>query len=172
MQRSLFCLLLAILLASCTHSADVAAARTPDSSPAGDLQYLVGSWLATGEDPRTGTTFTMPYRVEPVLGGTWLSGSATAPDLGLEIRDLWGRDPATGEIVRTIFQSNGNYGTVRSPGWDGEVLRLAGEVSTKDGLVQVRETITRVGPSEFRAVWEALLGGKWTVYSIERVVRQ
>ena len=137
-----------------------------------DLQYLVGSWTATGEDPGTGSTFTMPYRVEPVLGGNRLSGSATAPDLGLEIRDLWGRDPATGEIVRTIFQSNGNYGTVRSPGWDGDVLRLEGEVSSKDGLVRVRETITRVAPSEFRAVWEALLDGKWTVYSIERVTRR
>ena len=114
----------------------------------------------------------MPYRVDPVLGGTWLAGAAASAELGIEVRDFWGHDPETGEIVRTIFQSNGNYGTVRAPGWEGDVLRLSGEVRTKDGVIEVRETITRLGPTEFRAVWEAVLGGKWTVYSVERLTRQ
>jgi hypothetical protein len=34
-------------------------------------------------------------RLEPILGGAWIAGTAASPQLGLEIRDMWGRDEAS-----------------------------------------------------------------------------
>jgi len=60
---------------------------------------------------------------------------------------------------------------VRSAGWQGETLVLEGEVRAPSGTVRVRETITRVGANELRAVWEALQDGAWSAYSEERLTR-
>lgn len=136
------------------------------------LRFFAGRWLATARDPGTGRSFTLRYEVTPVLGGAWLSGAGESPELGIQVRDMWGRDPATGEIVRVIFQGDGTHGTVRSPGWRGDTLRFEGEVQAGDGVQRVRETITRLGPDEFDALWEAMIDGSWTPYSDEHLVRQ
>jgi hypothetical protein len=136
------------------------------------LQYFVGSWLAEAKDPSTGKSFSLTYRVEPVVGGAWITGHAEAPELGIRSRDMWGRDPRTGEIMRVIFNGNGAYATVRSKGWNGDTLVLEGDSHGKTGTLRLRETITRLSPSEFRAVWEALRDGQWKAYSIERVTRR
>lgn len=68
-----------------------------------------------------------------------------------------------------MFDSSGTFGTVRSKGWEGERLELEGEATS---ALRVRETITRVGPDELHATWEALLDGTWTAYSVERLRRE
>lgn len=136
-----------------------------------DLAFFAGNWSAAVEDPRNGERSTLTYRVEPVLNGEWLAGYGHSPELKLTMRDMWGRDPISREIFRTIFDSQGIYGVVRSAGWNGDVLVLEGEARTDQGAVPVRETITRTGPSTFRAVWEMRTGDAWVTYSIEELTR-
>jgi hypothetical protein len=136
-----------------------------------DLAWFVGSWTASAEDPASGRSFRMTYRIEPVLDGTWLEGNGEAPEIHLRVRDLWGRDPVDGDLVRAIFQSDGTWGSVRARGWDGDVLVFEGVARSSLGATRVRETIRRVGPSEFHAVWEAEVDGEWKAYSVERLAR-
>lgn len=140
--------------------------------PDDDLRYFAGSWHASAEDPTTGRTFTLRYDVRPVLGETWLSGHGRSAELEVEVRDMWGRDAGSGDVVRVIFQNDGSHGTIRSTGWTGDTLRFQGDVRTADGITPVRQTITRLGPDEFRAVWEARLEDGWTAYSDEHLTRQ
>lgn len=137
-----------------------------------DLDYFVGTWRAEAHNPSTGKRFELDYRVEPALRGRWYIGTGHAPALDLEIHDLWGKDPVSGEIVRMIFDSQQTVGTVRSLGWTGDELVLEGEAATRAGLLIVRETITRRGPDELHAVWEARIGQTWTTYSVETLRRQ
>jgi hypothetical protein len=119
-----------------------------------DLQYFIGAWHASMVDPRSGTRATLSYSVEPALSGAWIEGRGHSPELKLWVRDFWGHDPVSGEIVRMIFDSQGLQGTVRSSGWAGDVLVLEGDARTPGGVVRVRETITRVDRGTFGAVWE------------------
>jgi hypothetical protein len=137
-----------------------------------ELDYFVGRWHAEAKNPSNGKTFALEYSVEPALHGRWYVGTGHAAALDLEIHDLWGKDAVTGEIVRTIFDSAQTFGTVRSRGWQADVLVLEGDASTAEGRVTVRETITRKGPDEFHAVWEARVGDTWSAYSVETLRRQ
>jgi hypothetical protein len=83
---------------------------------------------------------------------------------------MWGRD-AQG-IVRMVFDGSGALGAFRSPGWKGDTLVFEGEVTSNGRKHPLRQTITRVGPNEFRAVWEAQRDGAWKPYSVERLTRQ
>jgi hypothetical protein len=149
-----------------------AVAQTPARTAPEGLEYFVGAWLAEARDPTTGESFSLVYRVEPALGGAWITGYGESPELGFKSRDMWGRDLRTGEIMRVIFNDGGGYATVRSPGWKGDTLVLEGESHGRNAPLRLRETITRVSASEFRAVWEALRDGVWTAYSVERLTRQ
>jgi hypothetical protein len=71
-----------------------------------------------------------------------------------------------------VFDSSGAFGVVRAPGWQGDRLVLEGDVRSPGGVVRVRETITRLGPDRFRAVWEAQRNGAWSVYSVEELTRR
>jgi hypothetical protein len=137
-----------------------------------ELDYFVGTWRAEAKNPATGQTFVLDYTVAPMLRGRWYAGTGSAAALDLDIYDLWGKDPVTGEIVRTIFDSAQTSGTVRSKGWSGDVLVLEGDVATSGGRATVRETITKQGPDEFHAVWEAKDGEAWSAYSVEILKRQ
>jgi hypothetical protein len=152
-------------------SAPPAASATVASSIS-ELAYFVGRWRAEARDPSSGKQFQLDYTVAPALRGAWLTGSGSSAELDLELHDLWGKDPVTGEIVRTIFDSARTLGTVRSRGWTGDVLVLEGTAATTSGSVTVRETIRRIGPDEFHAVWEARTGETWSPYSIETLRRQ
>jgi hypothetical protein len=136
------------------------------------VEYLIGRWRVEAKDPGTGEVLTVDYRVEAAPGGAWLMGAGVADDGSLNARDVWGRDPLSGEIMRIVFDSSGAFGTIRSPGWRGDTLVLEGEVRSPGGVVRVRETITRLGPDQFRAVWERRHGGQWTPYSVETVTRR
>jgi hypothetical protein len=136
------------------------------------LAYFVGTWSATARDPGSGRTFTMRYRMQPSLDGAWLEAEGDASGIDLRVRDLWGRDPVSGDLVRVVFQSDRTWGVVQSKGWEGEALRFQGTARSGVGEAVVRETITRVGPDEFRAVWEAEIDGEWKAYSVERFVRE
>lgn len=162
----------ASLTVGCAAVPPAPAAAPPAQVTAEGLGYFVGDWLAAAVDPGTGEEIRIDYSVEPTLGGAWITGYGESAAIGLKSRDVWGRDPRTGEILRVIFDGSGVYATVRSAGWRGDTLVLEGEVQRKAGALRVRETITRVGPDEFRAVWEALRDGVWTPYSVERLTRR
>lgn len=170
-------LLASMLAAAALAVAAPAAAQESAVPPAAQvtaegLGYFVGAWTGTGKDPGTGESFNLVYRVEPALGGSWIAGYGESPEIDLKARDMWGRDPRTGEIMRVIFDGSGSYATIRSPGSTGDTLVLEGESQLKRGPVRVRETIRRLGPGEFEAVWELLQDGKWTTYSVERMKRR
>ena len=148
------------------------AAAAARAAPGEGVEYLIGRWKASAEDPQTGEVMSIDYRVEPLPGGAWAAGSGVSSDQTLKSSDVWGRDPLTGEIVRVIFDGSGAFATVRSPGWAGDRLVLEGEVRSRGGVLRVRESITRLGPDKFRAVWEAFRNGKWVAYSVETVTRQ
>ena len=145
-----------------------AAAALAQPAPPEDLAYFVGAWDITATDAKGGGAEAFRYRVEPA--GAWISGAGEGA--GFQARDLWGRDPMSGEILRVIFDGSGTFATVRSAGWQGDRLVLEGEARSKGGVIRVRETITRVGPGEFKAVWEAFRDGAWSAYSVERVIRR
>lgn len=149
-------------------------ASAPAPAPAGaipELAFFVGRWHAEAHDPSTGKRFELDYTLTPALRGAWYIGTGLAAALDLEIHDLWGKDPVTGEIVRTLFDSARTFGTVRSRGWSGDVLIFEGTVTATGGSAPVRETIRRIGPDEFHAVWESRTGDAWTPYSVERLRR-
>lgn len=137
-----------------------------------DLRYFVGRWEVTSKDPGTGEVIRVDYRIEPAPGGAWLAGSSASADGGLSARDMWGRDPLTGEVIRVIFDGSGTFATVRSSGWAGDMLVLEGEARSKGGIVRVRETISRVSPQRFEAIWEAYRDGAWSAYAVETVTRR
>jgi hypothetical protein len=148
------------------------ASHFPETSgETGELDYFVGTWQVAVTDPSSGKELDFRYSVRPAVGGKWHLGVGEVPSIGLHVHDLWGKDPVSGEIVRSIFDSAGTYGTVRSKGWAGATLVLEGDAQTSQGRMQVRETITRVSADEFGAVWEALVEGKWMPYSVEKLTR-
>lgn len=137
-----------------------------------ELDFFVGHWHAEVKNPTNGKTFTMEYSIEPALRGRWYMGTGAAAALDLEIHDLWGKDPVSGEIIRSIFDSAQNVGTVRSRGWTGDTLVFEGDVATSEGNARVRETIERKGPDQFHALWEMKNGDAWVAYSDETLTRR
>lgn len=137
-----------------------------------DLRYFVGHWDVASKDPASGEVLQVDYRIEAAPGGAWLAGSSVSRDGALSARDMWGRDPLTGEVIRVIFDGSGTFATVRSPGWVDDSLVLEGEARSPGGTVRVRETISRVSPQRFEAVWEAYRNGVWTAYAVETVTRR
>jgi hypothetical protein len=144
-----------------------AAAAQPD-----DLRYFVGHWDVSSKDPASGDVLRVDYSIEAARGGAWLAGSSVSKDGSVSARDIWGRDPLTGEIIRLVFDASGAFGTVRSPGWSGDKLVLEGEVRSKGGTIRVRETISRVSAQRFEALWEAYRNGAWSAYAVETVTRR
>jgi hypothetical protein len=168
----LIIILLSVGQLSCVHRRGVVPAEPKAvGQTVQDLQYFIGTWQASMLDPRSGTRATLSYVVEPALSGAWLEGRGHSPELELWVRDFWGRDAVSGEIVRMIFDSQGIQGSVRSSGWAGDVLVLEGDARTRGGVVRVRETITRADRTTFGAVWEMQVDGKWVTYSIEHLKR-
>ena len=154
--------------------ASVPSNRTAKAQPTvpGELRYFVGTWLVAAVDPATRETLTISYKVEASAGGRWLAGRAESADLSVSARDIWGLDPANGDILRFVFDGSGAYGMNRSPGWKDDRLVFEGETQTRRGATKVRQTIEQIGPNRFDAVWEALQDGRWQAYSIEQVRRQ
>jgi len=135
------------------------------------LSYFIGTWSVVSTDPGGGDELRVCYSIQPFVRHKWLSGVAISSTTGVGSKDVWGRDDASGELFRTIFDASGTYALVRSPGWKGETLVLEGDARSGGGTMQVRETIQRLSGNEFKATWEALRGGKWSVYAIESATR-
>lgn len=137
-----------------------------------DLNYFLGRWDVASKDPASGEILQVDYTIEAAPGGAWLAGASVAKDGSLSARDMWGRDPMTGEVIRVIFDGSGTFAMVRSPGWVGDKLVLEGEARSKGGMVRVREIISRISPQRFEAVWEAYRNGAWSAYAVETVTRR
>lgn len=155
-------------------AAAIALATSGVDEPGGSgepLRYLVGTWRVVSVDPAGGDDLHVCYSVQPFVGETWISGVATSVMPGFASKDVWGFDGASGELIRTIFDTSGTYAVVRSPGWKGDTLVLDGDARSAAGTIRVRETIRRLSENEFKATWEALRGGKWSSYAIETATR-
>ncbi len=154
----------------------VATVAQAPASPAlpeeANLGYFVGAWDIMAVTPGTGESARFSYEVRPLVSTTWLSGRGRSEELGLESSDVWGRDSASGEVMRVIFDGSGTYAVVKSFGWRGDSLVLEGDARSASGVVRVRETITRLGPDTFTATWEAYRNGAWSAYSVERATRR
>jgi hypothetical protein len=146
--------------------AGAAAAQTQD------LAFFVGRWDVASKDTASGEVLQVDYTIEAAPGGAWLAGASASTDRSVTARDMWGHDPLTGEVMRVIFDGGGTFATVRSRGWAGDKLVLEGEARSKGGTVRVRETISRVSPQRFEAVWEAYRNGAWSAYVVETVTRR
>jgi hypothetical protein len=158
-----FAIFCALTSAACAHQAT--------SAPIDSLAYFVGEWRVSARDPGTGETLELSYVVERTEGGAWFAGRGGASDGAFAARDMWGRDPQTGDVIRVIFDGGGTFATVRAPAWDGDRLVLEGDAQSANGVVRVRETITRITSDRFEAVWAAYRDGEWVVYSVETVTR-
>src|SRR4051812_42649401 len=158
-------------LAAVALGLQLALASSASAQP-NDLAYFVGGWEVASKDPASGVVLQVDYTIETAPGGAWLAGASVSRDGSLNARDMWGRDPLTGEVIRVIFDGGGTWATVRSQGWVGDKLVLEGEARSKGGTVRVRETISRVSPERFEAVWEAYRGGAWSAYALESVTRR
>jgi hypothetical protein len=137
-----------------------------------DLRYFLGHWNVASTDPASGEVLQVDYNIEVTRGGAWLAGSSLSNDGLVSARDMWGRDPLTGEVIRVIFDGSGTLATIRSPGWAGDKLVLEGEARSKGGTVRVRESISRLSPQRFEARWEAWRNGRWSAYAVETVTRR
>jgi hypothetical protein len=166
-------LLAAVLLAGCSAGSKTLGSRAVELSPELEpLRFFLGRWHATAKDPRDGKAFELSYDVEPAMSGRWLMGRGKSEALELEIHDYWGKEPGTGLWMRTLFDSQGTVGTVRSKGWEGDTLVLAGHARAGDASVEVRETITRKAADRFDAVWEMKTPEGWVAYSVEQLVKR
>jgi hypothetical protein len=155
-------------------TAAVQSPSAPSAAPVQQtgLEYLVGTWDIVATTPGTNESARFTYEVRPLLGSHWIAGHGRSEELNEESRDVWGRDLASGELMRIIFTGDGTYAVVKSTGWQGAKLVLEGDARSAGGVVRVRETIERLGDNEFLATWEAYRNGAWTPYSIERVTRR
>ena len=158
--------LIAVAIAIQLALAGVASAQTKD------LDYFVGQWDVASRDPATGEVLQVAYTIENTPGRARLAGASAAKEGALSARDMWGRDPVTGEVIRVIFDGGGTFATVRSQGWTGDKLVLEGEARSRGGTVRVRETISRISPRRFEAVWEAYRDGGWSTYAVESAKRR
>jgi hypothetical protein len=153
-------------------SAPIQDSEAPAPAPDSNLAFLLGGWDVVATTPGTAESAKVSYDVRPFVGTTWLSGQGRSEALGLDSRDVWGRDAASGELMRIIFDGSGTYAVVRSSGWQGDKLVLEGDARSASGVVRVRETIRRLNDNEFVATWEAYRNGGWSAYSIERATRR
>jgi hypothetical protein len=158
-------LLIAAALALASTGAD------KSNQSAGFFRYLVGTWHVLSVDPAGGEDLRVCYSIQPFVGQKWISGVATSATPSFGSKDVWGLDGASGEVFRTIFDASGTYAVVRSPGWKGDTMMLSGDARSSGGTMRVRETIRKLSKNEFRATWEALRHGKWSVYAIETATR-
>lgn len=173
-------LIAALACAATTAAAPEQAAQGAQSAPAAapalasdpNLAYFVGGWDISATNPADGTSERFSYEVGPLVGSAWISGRGRSEDMRQQSSDVWGRDGASGELMRIIFDASGTYAIVRSPGWQGARLVLEGDARSASGVVRVRETIERLGDNSFTATWEAYRNGAWSVYSVERVTRR
>jgi hypothetical protein len=144
---------LSLLLASAApvHATFAQPANPVASQPPGRnaLGFFVGDWSVVAVDPTNGDELRLCYAVRPFVADKWLSGSGTSDEPGFEARDVWGHDPVSSEVVRTIFDGSGTYAVVRSRGWTGGTLILEGDALSTGGSVRVRETIKQLGRNEF-----------------------
>ena len=168
LRRAATIALLAITLANPAVAQAPAAAALPENV----LSYFAGTWDIVATTPGSNDVTSYVYEVRPWVQPNWLSGHGRSVPAGEESRDVWGRDGASGELMRIIFADNGTYAVVRSSGWQGNRLVLEGDARSAGGVVRVRETIERLGDNQFLATWEAYREGSWSPYSVERVTRR
>jgi hypothetical protein len=156
--------LLAVLTIA-TAAVFASSTRMRDSSVSGvapDLLYFQGKWNITLKaDPSVSFIWT----VSQDLKGEWLSGVIEKNGERVST-DLWRVN--AGIIERYVFTNEGVFIRLVSSGWKSGKLVLSGIGNGKAVDFRVRETVTRLSETRFKAVWERQgEDGKWTVTSEE-----
>jgi hypothetical protein len=152
--------------ATTTPQAAAQAAPAPEMEP---LRYFVGTWRGEGAAP-DGNKVSIEYKVESVLGGAWNTGIGELQPTGVHLQDYWGYVPAEKAYLRIMVNNKGQYSTLRSAGWNGEVLTWDGQGVTAEGEVGLREIIEKVAPDRIRATWQMKTkDGDWTTTAIENL---
>jgi len=127
-----------------------------------DIDYFKGTWTVA---VRGGPAGGFKWEVKPGLDGSWLAGSVTREGRAIS-NDYWRQDGK--RIERFAFSSNGLFIKVSSAGWNGNQLVFTGTGGSAGTEFNVRETLTKIDPKKFSALWERQeADGKWIVFSDE-----
>src|SRR5580765_6557088 len=119
------------------------------------FQWLIGDW--TFENPVPAT------RLSPAYCDAGSASFASSPDgafICMVARDgrqtpLLTFDPWSDQWIYML--TNGSYGVLRSPGWQGDAITFAGTMTMIGINCEWRMTWTRDGPDAFRFVNEEKL---------------
>ena len=152
------------LIAASVFVLTIAAEDILASTPivASELAYFQGKWnVSVKADPSAAYTWT----VSQDLKGEWMTGVVEKSGDRIST-DLWRVN--AGVIERYVFTNDGVFIKLVSSGWKAGKLVLNGLGNGKAVDFRVRETITRISDTRFRALWEKQgEDGKWTVLSDE-----
>ena len=138
------------------------AAESFSFGAASDIDYFKGKWTVTMKDnPQQ----TFVWTVKDDLQGAWLAGAVEKNGERVST-DFWRLNG--GKIERFAFTSGGLFVHIESAGWQSNILVMTGTASDKTGETKIRETITKTGSQQFRALWESQSAdGKWTTFADE-----
>ncbi len=123
------------------------------------MEFFLGRWRCSVK-PQPGQP-ALPdfiWTLERELRGAFFAGRVEAkvepPEPSPWTHDVWGFDPTTGDVFRSFRDIEGGFGTVRSSGWEGDLLVFNGEAVLNGRQVEAHEAIQRLGPDRISAVWE------------------
>ena len=143
-------------------------ATTSSTTPVpSGLDYFKGTWTVT---MKSNPALSFRWTVREELKSSWLVG--VVEQNGEKVStDFWREDG--NKIERFAFTAGGLFVRIESAGWDAGRLLFTGVMSDRTGETNVRETIIKVDPRQFRALWELENPqGRWVVFSDETCTKQ
>ena len=145
------------------------------------MRYFVGTWefrIWGGNDTARSAdlsgTWVLENRLDSAVGlvGRVVLNDGPGVQGGPFTSELIAFDGHTNEYIRTIITNTGALYTFRSSGWKGDQLLWMGEQRTAAGVLELREEITLLSPSRFKAVFHRKDKEGWVVQTTEDLVRR
>lgn len=129
-------------------------------------QIFVGQWECSGNKVVDGQE--LPYTGHMhnswTLDKTWLliDFKETHPPVGKAFKEdqYWGFTKETGIHTRPMMTSTNGFANVTSMGWVGDASSWSGSYDIGGTRLDLAETITLLGPNQFRMVGELFHKGK------------
>jgi hypothetical protein len=127
------------------------------------VNWLVGMWSVESfvesvpdQPAERGTSL-----VAPLYDGVWLQIRDDYPG-GTQDFGYLGYSTLAKQWTSVSIDSLGNANVATSKGWEGDRLVFEGDFLILGVKARLRQTLTRIGPDEYRVDNEELLpGGKW-----------